>query len=322
MSGMANGAANGGSGVAGEIRLDGRVVVVTGAGGGLGRAHALLLARRGASVVVNDVGGGVDGRGRSSAADVVVAEIEAAGGTAVASTDTVTTAEGGDAIIATALRGYGRVDAVVHNAGILRDRSVANLSPDDVDSVLDVHLRGGFHVARPAFAAMKGSGGGHFVLTSSASGLFGNIGQANYAAAKTGLIGLMHVLALEGARYGIVANAIAPTAATRMTDGLLGDLADRFDPAQVAAVVAFLVSERCTFTHRILSVGGGRVARIVIGVNQGWYGGPGLTTPEQVAANLEEIMDVSDLVIPDTGQDEVELIHRALAGGPAAAGEA
>lgn len=181
-----------------RVTLDGRVVVVTGAGNGIGRAHALTLAARGASVVVNDLGGTVDGSGSSGAAEQVVAEIRAAGGTAVASTDSVATAEGGADLVGRAIDTYGRLDAVIHNAGILRDRTLAKMSDEDVRAVLDVHLAGAFHVLRPAWPHLVAQGYGRIVLTSSSSGLFGNFGQANYGAAKAGLIGLMNVLALEG----------------------------------------------------------------------------------------------------------------------------
>ncbi|MEA3019896.1 MAG: hypothetical protein QOI47_1420, partial [Actinomycetota bacterium] len=177
-----------------ELGFDGHVAVVTGAGGGLGRAHALLLASRGARVVVNDLGGAADGTGADdSAADAVVKEIVAAGGEAVANHDSVATAEGGESIIKTAVEAFGTVDIVVNNAGILRDKSLAKLDPADVDIVIDVHLRGAFHVSMPAFNIMKETGFGRFVHTTSTSGLFGNFGQANYAAAKTGLVGLSNV---------------------------------------------------------------------------------------------------------------------------------
>ena len=216
----------------GDIRFDDRVAIVTGAGGGLGREHALLLASRGAKVVVNDLGGATDGTGASAGpAEQTVKEIEGLGGVAVADTSTVATVEGGQAIVDTALAAFGRVDIVISNAGILRDKAFHNLTPELLDPVLDVHLKGAFHVIRPAWVKLREAGYGRVLVTASNAGILGNFGQTNYGAAKMGLVGLARVLAQEGARYNIKANVLAPIARTRMTEELLGPLAPKLDPA-------------------------------------------------------------------------------------------
>ena len=298
------------------ITFDGRVAVVTGAGGGLGKTYALELARRGARVVVNDLGGGVDGSGASqSAADEVVSEIEAGGGEAVANYDSVSTEEGGAAIVQTAIDTFGSVDIVVNNAGILRDKSFSKMTMSEVEAVIDVHLKGGFYVSQPAFAAMRENGYGRFVFTSSASGLFGNFGQANYGAAKMGLVGLSNVIAIEGAKYNIKSNAIAPIAKTRMTEDLLGPFADMVDPQQVTPMVVYLCSETNEFSHEIFTVGGGRYARVFIGTNKGWFAGPGSEpSVEDISDHLEEIRDIADYAIPMNNNDEIMLLGQMLAG--------
>ncbi|MFO7779613.1 MAG: SDR family oxidoreductase [Nitriliruptoraceae bacterium] len=275
------------------IEFDGQVAIVTGAGGGLGRSHALLLADRGAKVVVNDLGGARDGTGTdTSMADQVVAEIEAAGGEAVANHDGVQTWEGGQAIVQTALDTFGRVDIVVNNAGILRDASFAKLTEEQLAPVVQVHLLGGFHVTRAAWGTMREQGYGRVICTTSGSGLYGNFGQSNYSAAKLGLVGLTRTLAIEGAKYGITANAIAPVAKSRMTEDLMpAELLDRLEPEYVSPVVAYLASESCTDTGRIFSVGGGYVARVAL------LEGAGATfdavpTPEEIAdawSTIEEV---------------------------------
>src|SRR5215217_6621197 len=204
----------------GDIRFDGRVAIVTGAGGGLGREHALLLASRGAKVVVNDLGGDTDGTGASAGpAEQTAKEIEDLGGVAVADASTVATVEGGQAIVDTALEAFGRVDIVISNAGILRDKAFHNMTPELLDPVLDVHLKGAFHVIRPAWVKMREAGYGRVLVTASNAGILGNFGQTNYGAAKMGLVGLARVLAQEGARYSIKANVLAPIARTRLTEG-------------------------------------------------------------------------------------------------------
>src|SRR4030095_250091 len=225
-----------------DIRFDGRVAVITGAGGGLGKTYALELARRGASVVVNDLGGSSDGRGGSSSmADATVKEIMEAGGKAVANYDSVATPEGGKAIVQTALDNFGKVDIVVNNAGILRDKSFLKLEPKDLEAIIDVHLKGAVFVTQPAVHSMKENGCGRIVMASSGAGIFGNFGQTNYGAAKMGLVGLMNVLSVEGAKYNIKVNTIAPVATTRLTESLFGgDFAKALDPAFVTPLVVYL----------------------------------------------------------------------------------
>lgn len=298
------------------ITFDGRVAIVTGSGGGLGRTYALELARRGARVVVNDLGGAVDGTGSSeSAADRVVAEIADAGGEAVANYDSVSTPDSGEAIVQTALDAFGTVDIVINNAGILRDRSFANMELSEIEAVFDVHLRGAFHVSQPAFRVMKEKGYGRFVFTSSNAGLFGNFGQANYGAAKAGLAGLSNVLAIEGAKYNIKSNAIAPIAKTRMTEELLGPFADMVSPEQVTPMVVYLCSEANEHTHEIFTAGGGRYGRIAIVTNNGWIAGQGeVPSVEDIAGHLDEIRDLSDPIVPESIQDEITLLGKLLAG--------
>jgi len=298
------------------ITFDGRVAVVTGAGGGLGREYALELGRRGARVVVNDLGGAVDGTGSSTAAaDVVVDEIRANGGEAVPNYDSVSTREGGGAVIQCALDTFGTLDVVINNAGILRDHSFANMTFYEVDAVIDVHLRGAFHVSQPAFVVMKEKGYGRFVHTTSASGLFGNFGQANYGAAKAGIMGLSNVLAIEGAKYNVKSNAVAPIARTRMTEDLLGPFADMVDPKQVMPMVVYLCSEANEYTHEVFTVGGGRYGRIFIGTNRGWLAGQGVVPEvEQVAEHIDEVRDISHFEIPLSNNEEIMLLAQMLAG--------
>jgi NAD(P)-dependent dehydrogenase (short-subunit alcohol dehydrogenase family) len=278
-----------------ELDLDGRVAIVTGAGGGLGRSHALLLAARGARVVVNDLGGDVSGHGSGSdAADRVVDEIRAAGGEAVANADGVHTWEGGEAIVATALEAFGRVDIVVNNAGILRDVSFGKLAEDQLRPVLDVHLAGAFHVTRAAWNHLRENGYGRVVCTTSGSGLYGNFGQANYGAAKLGLVGLTSTLAIEGRRYGITANAIAPIAASRMTEDIMPpELLERLQPEHVSPLVGYLVSEACDETGSVFSVGGGYLARVAILEGEG-VAFDHVPTVEEVADRFDDIRTLGD----------------------------
>jgi NAD(P)-dependent dehydrogenase (short-subunit alcohol dehydrogenase family) len=293
------------------LSFDGRVAIITGAGGGLGRSHALELARRGASIVVNDLGGAVDGTGGSTtAAEAVAAEIEALGGTAIPNADSVASPEGGEAIVQAAIDAFGRIDIVINNAGILRDASFKNTGPEQLDPVLDVHLRGAFNVTRPAWGHMREQGYGRIVSTASGAGLFGNFGQSNYGAAKMGLVGLTRVLAVEGAKSGIRANVIAPIAKSRMTEEILGDKADQLAPELVTPVVAYLAHESCDRSGNIYSVGGGRVARVFLGVT------PGIVDPEltadSVAAAIDQIDAEDGYFVPRKLGDEIRVIYGAL----------
>jgi NAD(P)-dependent dehydrogenase (short-subunit alcohol dehydrogenase family) len=299
-----------------DIRFDGRAAVITGAGGGLGKTYALALAARGAQVVVNDLGGSTDGSGSgSSMADATVKEINEAGGQAVANYDSVSTPEGGEAIIKTALDAFGRVDVVINNAGILRDKTFAKLSVAELEAVLDVHLKGAFFVSQPAFRQMKEQGFGRYLFTSSAAGLLGNFGQANYGAAKMGLVGLSSVLAIEGTKYDIKSNVIAPIANTRMTKELLGPMADLLAPDCVTPLVTYLVSEQCDLTHEIFSVGGGRYARMFVGVTPGWFAGKGATpAPEEVRDQMAKIRDTEGFIVPQGATDEMKLLGEVFRG--------
>jgi NAD(P)-dependent dehydrogenase (short-subunit alcohol dehydrogenase family) len=290
-----------------EIRLDGRVAVVTGAGRGLGRAHALLLAQRGAQVIVNDVGGGAE-----SPAHEVVAEIQAAGGTAMVDDTDVSTPHGAEQIVATATGAYGRLDILVNNAGILRDRSFAKMSQEEYDGVLQVHVGGTFWMSKAAWPVMSEQGYGRIINTTSAAGLFGNFGQANYAAAKAGIIGITKTLAVEGARGGIRVNAIEPGARTRMTENLLGDLADSLDPSLVAPLVLWLSAEECEVTGEVYNVGGGRVARVLVAQTPGLFSRD--LTPEQVRDGWAEINDASNATVLTDFRQELEILTDLLGG--------
>lgn len=271
-----------------------RVVVVTGAGGGLGREYALTLAKEGAAVVVNDLGGARDGSGSGSAmADQVVDEIKSAGGRAVANYDSVAEPEGAENIIKTALDEFGKVDGVVSNAGILRDGTFHKMSYDNWDSVLKVHLYGGYNVVRAAWPHFREQGFGRVVVATSTSGLFGNFGQANYGAAKLGLVGMINTLAQEGAKYDIKANAIAPIAATRMTEDILPpEVLANLKPEFVAPVVAYLCTEEVPDSASIFIVGGGKVQRTALFQNEGvtFTSAPSV---DDIAARWSEIDDLS-----------------------------
>lgn len=299
------------------LRFDGRVAVVTGGGRGLGRSYAMLLASRGAKIVVNDSGGSLAGDGVDEVpAEKVVSEIAAAGGQAVACVESVTTREGGDAIVRTALERYGRLDILIHNAGNVRRGSLKEMSYEDFDAVLDVHLRGAFHVVRGAFPVMCEAGYGRIVLTSSIGGLYGNHGVANYAAAKAGVIGLSNVVAVEGAAEGVQSNVIVPAAVTRMADGIDTSAYPPMGPELVAPVVGWLAHESCSLTGEVLIALAGRVARAVVTETPGVYR-PSWSI-EEVGEHIEAIRDTSDPVVfpvvPDGHGEHIrysfELAHR------------
>ena len=291
-----------------DIGFDNKVAIITGAGGGLGREHALLLASRGAQIVINDLGGTVDGSGEGTEgpAHTTAKEINDLGGVAVADTNSVATPEGGEAIVQTAVDAFGKVDIVINNAGILRDKAFHNMTPDLLEPVLDVHLKGAFYVTRPAWKLMREQNYGRVINTSSNAGILGNFGQTNYGAAKMGLVGFTRVLAVEGARNNIKANAIAPIARTRMTEELLGPLAEKLDPSLVSPLVAFLAHEDCEVSGEIYSAAGGRIARMFIGLTHGYYN-PELTL-EDVRDHWDEIRSEDGYITPASLSDELQQV--------------
>lgn len=287
--------------------------MVTGGGRGLGRAYAELLARRGARVVVNDPGGTLRGDAiETDAADQVVHAIRADGGEAVASTDSVATAEGGKAIVDTALSAFGRIDVLIHNAGNVRYGTLAELSVEDFDAVIDVHLRGAFHVARSAFAHMVEAGYGRVVLTSSIGGLYGNLAVANYAASKAGVIGLSNVIALEGADRGITCNVIVPSALTRMAAGIDTSAYPDMSPELVAPAVGYLAHESCSISGELVVAIAGRMARAYVAETPGVHQ-PSWTI-EQFAARLDDIRDTADSwLLPPVPAAFTDHIRRSFA---------
>ncbi|MFI6507505.1 SDR family oxidoreductase [Streptosporangium sp. NPDC050855] len=295
-----------------ELRFDGKVAIITGAGHGLGRSHALSLAGRGAKVVVNDLGGALDGTGASAgpAADVVEL-IRKNGGEAAVSTDDVATPEGAAAIVRTAIDAFGRLDIVVNNAGILRDRSFGKMSVEEFDQVIAVHVRGSFLVSRAAFPHLKEQGYGRIVNTSSPAGLFGNFGQANYSTAKMGLVGLTKTLGIEGARAGIKANAIAPIAWTRMTQEILpAEFEATFTAERVSALVTFLAHEACETSGEVFSVGGGRIARVFVAEGPGWRKED--HTVEDIRDNWDAILAEQPYLTPTTLGEQATASMKAM----------
>ncbi|MFL6082751.1 MAG: SDR family NAD(P)-dependent oxidoreductase [Mycobacterium sp.] len=297
------------------IDFTGQVAVVTGAGRGLGRLYATDLARRGASVVVNDLGGSMGGEGSdATVADEVVAAITAAGGVAVASHDSVDSPEGGQAIVQTALDQFGRLDAVISNAGIFNSIPFEELTADDWRRMLRVHLDGGFYLAQPAYRVMKSQGYGRFVFIASSAGMFGQHLEAHYAAAKAGLVGLTNVIALEGAPHGILANTVLPFGLSRMVTETLGDpkrleesgFFKAIQPELVVPMVVYLASRACEFSHQNYSACGGRFARVFIGLGNGWMAEPNSSpTADDVAAHLAEVTATEPFTVPASIYDEV-----------------
>ncbi len=295
------------------IRFDGRVAIVTGAGGGLGREYARQLASRGAKVVVNDLGGARDGSGGSlSAAQTVVDEILAAGGEAMANGANVTDAAAVDAMVAEVTAKWGRVDILINNAGILRDKSFSKMSLDDFRLLVEVHLIGSAVCTKAVWDAMKAQTYGRILMTSSSSGLYGNFGQANYGAAKAGLMGLTKTLHLEGAKFNVRVNTLAPLAATRMTEDLMPpELLAKLGPETVAPAALYLVSENAP-SNVILNAGGGGFERTYVTMTRGIHVAADELSPEMVAARFTEISDRAGEVVPETGSAQGQM---ALAGG-------
>jgi NAD(P)-dependent dehydrogenase (short-subunit alcohol dehydrogenase family) len=299
-----------------DLRFDERVAIITGAGNGLGKAHALELAARGAMVVVNDLGGALDGSGNdTTAAQLVVDEITAAGGIAVANTDSVSDAAAAKNMVGQAVEEFGRIDIVVNNAGILRDKAFHNQTLESWQAVIDVHLTGAFNVTLPAYQLMREQGYGRIVMTSSPAGLYGNFGQTNYSSAKMGLVGFARAIMQEGGRKGVHANVIAPTAATRMTEGLLGTLADDSLPEHITAVVGYLCHETCDLNGEILACAAGRVARAFVGVTPGYFDRK--LSIDLVADNIEQVMAEDGYTVPGGTMDEMRLIANDLKNNPA-----
>lgn len=298
------------------ITFDNQVAIVTGAGHGLGRSHALALASRGARVVVNDLGGARDGTGSSlTAAEAVVDEIEAAGGEAMANGADVTNRDAVDDMVAAAIERWGRVDILVNNAGILRDKSFANMGLDDFDVVVKVHLTGSANCTKAVWSHMRERSYGRIVMTTSSSGLYGNFGQANYGAAKLGVVGLMNTLKIEGAKYGIRVNAVAPVAHTRMTDELFPEEAKAvMQPEEVTPGVLFLVSEDAP-TGVILAAGAGGFAVSRIFETDGIWLTPEERQPETIAARFDEIQDpAGQVAYTSGGEQSVKFLTKATAG--------
>ena len=307
----------------------GQAMIVTGAGGGLGKAYALLLASLGAAVVVNDLGTSSAGSGADPApARQVVEQIQHEGGIAIAVTDSVTTPAGGRAIVEAALDNFGRLDGLINNAGSLRSASLEDTTDENLDAMIDVHLKGAFHLTRPAFRAMKDRSYGRILFTASSGGVFGSEGNAAYGAAKTGLLGLMNVAAIEGEPHGILSNALMPASVTRLAEqgvssylnriqkaavAMGAERAGAIDPAFVAPLAAYLVSPKCTSTHAIYTSVMGRYARVFVGLGPGWFGPTAEPASiEEVGAHFADIRETAPFTIPEHLAEEFEGIARTL----------
>lgn len=299
-----------------DIRFDGKVAIVTGAGGGLGRQHALELARRGAKVVVNDLGGSMDGSGgNSAAAEAVVAEIKAAGGEAIANGASVTDDAGVANLAQQTMEAYGRIDILIANAGILRDKSFSKMELSDFEAVMQVHVWGTYKPIKAVWEIMKTQNYGRIVVTTSSSGMYGNFGQANYGAAKMAVLGLMNTLKIEGQKNNIRVNAISPVAATRMTEGLMPpEVLEKLKPEYVTPGVVYLVSEDAP-TGAILTAGAGAFALSRIFETEGVYLGEGGLSVEEVAANWEKINDTDGQKAYFAGGEQGQKFFRKMAGG-------
>jgi NAD(P)-dependent dehydrogenase (short-subunit alcohol dehydrogenase family) len=297
------------------IEFSGQVAIVTGAGRGLGRLYALDLARRGAAVVVNDVGGSMHGEGADTAiADAVVREILEAGGRAIVSYDSVASVDGGARIVQSALDEFGRLDVVVSNAGIFHTAEFENLTPDEWERMVNVHLHGAFYLSQPAYRVMKTQGYGRFVFISSSAGLFGQPNSAHYAAAKSGVVGLSNVIAIEGAQHGISANCVLPFGYSRMVTETVGDrdqfegelpFLDAIEPELVVPIVVFLASRNCDVTHHAFSACAGRFSRVFVGQTRGWVTKGGEPSADDIAAHWGEVTLQDPYSIPQSIFDEV-----------------
>ncbi len=297
------------------IEFADQVVIVTGAGRGLGRLYALDLARRGAAVVVNDVGSSMHGEGANSGiADAVVSEIQEAGGRAIASHDSVATVEGGTRIVQSAVDEFGRLDAVVSNAGIFHTAEFENLTPAEWERMVNVHLHGAFYLSQPAYRVMQSQGYGRFVFISSSAGLFGQPNSAHYAAAKSGVAGLSNVIAIEGAQHGISANCVLPFGYSRMVTETVGDrdqfkgelpFLDAIEPELVVPIVVFLASRDCEVTHHCFSACAGRFSRVFVGQAHGWVWQDGEPSADDIASHWAEVKSQEPYSVPESIFDEV-----------------